>query len=572
MRMKFMSLVALLLLASMGSQGALPAQDVEARWRVQHEAGLGAFEQRRYEEAARSFRAAIREAEDLGPENYRLAESLGALAETSRLLGEGEESVTLSLRTLGILQRILHPQDPIIAIHRNNLAETYFQLGRPEDAERHYRQSLPILESALGPGHPDVLRSTSRLGAIAEARNDYEEAAELYERRLSGRWGGRAESPALAVLDSLAALLVIAHFPDGDRDEAIRKFLETLTQVRPAPALYIASSRMLLRQQLVDAAQEVMLQAVLEFPDSRRVRTELAELYAENKRLLSALEAFEQAIRLEGGSSAVPDVDDRERLLLHVRIGHMHIELGQFDEAAAAFQRALEITPDAMEARLELAGQYLIRDMVDEAQAEYRLVVAASPGTADAHYGLSELYLRLDRFGDAAEAAAKALEVDPEHQRARYTRVRALARAGRDEEGRRELAEYQRREAIAQAAADKEVRESAINRSGAAALVEGRPEEAIELFRGGIEAQPDAAMIYLNLGVALAKLDRHEAAIETFQTMLDLGCCPSGDSYLVHRSLSTEYEALGDTRSSFRHRAPYLREYDRALAVALDPR
>lgn len=545
---------------------AMAAQDVEGPWRTRHEAGLRALAEGRFEEAAGSFRAAVREAEELGSENFRLGESLGALAEAVRRSGDYVEAEAHALRSLAILQRILHPQDPVIAVHRNNLAETYWQLGRPEDAEPQYRQSLPILEAALGPGHPDVVRSVERLAARALVRDDPAEAVRFYERLLAARWGG-GQSAFVELVDHLSALVVLAHFPDADREAAARRFFDTLGSVRPSPAAYVALSRLLFRQQRVDASERVMRLAVEAFPDSRGIRMELAELYAENSRLRSALETFDEALRIE----TAPDADLRRRARLHVRVGHMHIELGQFDEAARAFGRALEIAPDAMEARLELAGQYLVRDMLDEAQDEYGRVVAARPGSADAHYGLAELYLRQGRFDEAAAAASLAIEADPEHQRARYTRVRALARGGRAEEGRRELAEYQRREAEAAEADDREVRESAINRSGAAALVEGRPEDAIALFREGIAAYPDAALIYLNLGTALSKVGRREAAVATFQAMLDRGCCPLGDSYLVHRSLASEFEVMGDDRS-IRHRAFYLRELDLALAAAIEPR
>ncbi len=565
-----MRTVTMFLLAVVLPVAGLPSpvagQDVEGPWRIQHEAGLRALAEGRFEAAARSFRAAVREAEALGSDNYRLGESLGALAEATRRSGDYPEAASHALRSLAILQRILHPQDPVIAVHRNNLAETYWQLGRPEDAEPQYRQSLPVLEAALGPGHPDVVRSVERLAARALGRDDAAEAVRFYERLLAGRWGG-GRSAFVELADELAALLAIAHFPDAEREAAAGRFFDTLARVRPSAVAYVAGSRLLFRQQRADAAERVMRLAVEAFPDSRGIRMELAELYAENNRLRSALETFDRALGIETGA----DADGRERLRLYVRIGHMHIELGQFDEAVRAFERALEISPDAMEARLELAGQYLVRDMLDEARAEYARVVAASPGTADAHYGLAELFLRLGAFDDAAEAAANALDADPEHQRARYTRVRALARAGRAEEGRRELAEYQRREAGAAAADDREVRESAINRSGAAALVEGRGEEAIALFREGLEAYPDAALIYLNLGVALSKLGRRDAAVATFQAMLDRGCCPRGDSYLVHRSLAVEFEVMGDERA-IRHRALYLREFDRALAAALEAR
>ena len=561
--------------AAIAPATAAPVQDGETQWRARHDAGLEALGQGRYADAVPLFRAAIREIEEFAPESYNLAYSIGALGETYVLQGDYLEAESQFRRSLGILEHILRPGDPVIAIHQHNLATVYRRLGQPEDAERLYRLSLPILERALGHEDPDVIRIVSALAAIGEERDDYEQAEEFYGRLLSTRWGPGVETSGgtrNGILESLAAVLGFAQFPDEDRDKAIRELMETFAEAQPSPALYIASSRMLSRQQLVAEAEEIMLQAVRAFSDSRRVRTELAEMYAENQKLQTALGVFEEASQMEGPPGLGPGVERFERHLIHTRIGHMNLELGRFDDAMTAFRGALEIDPDAVGARLELAGQYLSRDMLDEAQIEYERVVADSPQTADVHYGLAELNLRQGRILEAAAAAATALEIDPEYQRARYTRVRALFRAGRTEEGQQELAAYQGREAIAQAANDRQVQESALNRTAAAALIDGRSEEAIQLLRDGIEAQPDVALIYLNLGVALGKMGRHETAIEAFETMLSLGCCPLGDSFLVHRSLSMEYAALGDDRSSLRHRALYLREYDRALSAALNRR
>jgi len=392
---------------------------------------------------------------------------------------------------------------------------------------------------------------------------------------LSQQWAdgvGLSGETDFSVVQGLAAVLNLAHFPGEDRSEAIEIFFESLSEAVPSPELYVAASRMLSRQQLRGEAEKVMLLAVGAFPESSRVRTELAEMYQEQLKVGRALEVFEEVVGMPPSPDLEADVRRYQRSLIYSRIGHMNIELGRFDVAMAAFIRALEVDPAATRPRLDLAGQYLGHDMLEEAEAEYLRVLASSPQSADLHYGLAELNLRLGLFEEAASAAAKALEIDSDHQQARYARVRALIRSGRDEEGRQELAEYQEREAIAKAASDRDIQQSAINRSAAGALESGRIEEAIRLYRTGIETQPDASVIYLNLGVALGRLGRREAAIDTFETLLYLGCCSAGDDFLVHRGLWIEYDALGDAESSLQHRELYLGQFDRALDAALDRR
>ena len=57
----------------------------EVNWVVSNDAGIQAFEQRRYDAAAQSFRQAVQYAEKLTPADYRLEDSLHGLAETYRL-------------------------------------------------------------------------------------------------------------------------------------------------------------------------------------------------------------------------------------------------------------------------------------------------------------------------------------------------------------------------------------------------------------------------------------------------------------------------------------------------------
>ena len=57
----------------------------EVNWVVSNDAGIQAFEQRRYDAAAQKFQLAVQYAEKLTPADYRLEDSLHGLAETYRL-------------------------------------------------------------------------------------------------------------------------------------------------------------------------------------------------------------------------------------------------------------------------------------------------------------------------------------------------------------------------------------------------------------------------------------------------------------------------------------------------------
>lgn len=399
------------------------------------------------------------------------------------------------------------------------------------------------------------------------------EAARSYEQILALHWERRKEEVKPAGMTSsfedLGAVLGLAHFPDPELDAAIQTFDQSLETFSMNEDFYVASSRLLFRRGLAPEAEAVLARGARAFPDSRLLRQELAEHYVKDGRIGRALETLEQTRGMATPPGQDPVLERRERSLVEVRIGQLEAQSGRFDEAITAYRRALEIDPDCIPARLELAGRYLDSELPDEARGEYARVIALDPDSADAHYGLAELDLRAGRLKEAAEQARRAVRIDPEHRRARYVLARALIRAGRSKEATEALTAYRERETAAQSALNSKVRLSALTRSAAAALLDGRPDEAIDLFLEGIQAQPGSADLVFDLGVAQQKVGLQQAAAGTFRVILDRGCCPRGDSFLVHRNLSLVYDQLGDAESSRWQRALYLREYDRALTAAL---
>lgn len=369
--------------------------------------------------------------------------------------------------------------------------------------------------------------------------------------------------------EDLAAVLSLAHFPGAELDTAIQTLDRSLETSSLKEDFYMASSRLLARRGLGPEAEAVLALGVRAFPDSRPLRRELAERYVTDDRIGRALDTLEELRGMAAPPDEDPGLDRRERSLVEVRIGQLEAQSGRFDEAIAAYRRALEIDPDLIAGRLELAGRYLDGDLLEEARAEYARVIALRPDSADAHYGLAESDLRSGRFQEAAEHARRAARIDPEHQRARYALARALILAGRSQEADQALAAYTEQETAARSDLNEKVRLSALTRTAAAALSDGRPDEAMTLFLEGIQVQPGSADLVFDLGVAQQKEGRHEAAAATFQLILDHGCCPEGDSFLVHRNLSLVYDKLGDAEASQGQRALYLREYDSALSAAL---
>ena len=241
--------------------------------------------------------------------------------------------------------------------------------------------------------------------------------------------------------------------------------------------------------------------------------------------------------------------------------------LAEFDKAVTAYEKALEFTADSVEARLSLGNVYLQQGRGQDSLDEYNRAVAVDSQSAAAHFGVADASLRMGLLAEASAAAAKVLEIDSGYRKAHYVRATALARMGANEESDREFDIFRKVEEEARSQTDRIRYMGVLNRDAAAKLLEGHPEEAVEMFLNIIQSFPDSATAYLNLGFAQSRIGQHKAAAETFQKILSQSI---SDSFLVSWSLAREYRFVGDKEASRRHEIVYLQKIDIALREALD--
>jgi len=330
--------------------------------------------------------------------------------------------------------------------------------------------------------------------------------------------------------------------------------------------VYQGMGGMLFKAQLMPEAEALMTRAAALFPASKDVQYYQAQLYRSSLNPRKALDLFERLSRMKSPTSDDPDLDRLQQSIVFQKIGSIRAELVEFNEAATAYKKALEILPTSAESRLGLGDVYLQQGKPEEALAEYSRVAQTDPKSVAAHFRVADTSLRLGHFDAAATAAAKVLSIDPGHRRAHYVLATALVRTGEKENAEKELELYRKLEAEARSEIDRGRNIVVLNHGAAAKLLEGRNEEAIALFQKAIEAYPDSPTHYLNLGTAQSKLGRHKDAVETFQKMLSLGM----DNFMVYRNLSQEYELLGDMEASRRHRVVYLQNLDLALQESVE--
>ncbi len=78
------------------------------------------------------------------------------LAATYRNLGRHEDAMAMGESVLEFQRRVLPPNHPDIGTSMENLAATYRDLGRHEDVLAMGERALEFQRRVLSPNHPDI--------------------------------------------------------------------------------------------------------------------------------------------------------------------------------------------------------------------------------------------------------------------------------------------------------------------------------------------------------------------------------------------------------------------------------
>ncbi|MCZ6680861.1 MAG: tetratricopeptide repeat protein [Candidatus Poribacteria bacterium] len=93
-------------------------------------------------------------------------------------------------------------------------------------------------------------------------------------------------------------------------------------------------------------------------------------------------------------------------------LGQAFLRKAKYDQAIAAFQKALEIQPNAVEAYINLATVYLKQNLPDPAIQSCEKAIQIFPNAALAHYNLACAYALKDESEKAIDALKRAIDLD----------------------------------------------------------------------------------------------------------------------------------------------------------------
>ena len=115
-----------------------------------------------------------------------------------------------------------------------------------------------------------------------------------------------------------------------------------------------------------------------------------------------AIAAYQRAIELD------PNLTSS-----HNGLGIVYCALGQYEEGIAAYQRAIELDPNVAYPHNGLGNVYYDLGQHEEAITAYQRAIELDPNFAYPHNGLGNVYYNLGQYGEAIVAYQRAIELDP---------------------------------------------------------------------------------------------------------------------------------------------------------------
>ena len=558
------------------------ATEAEDAWLGLTDAGRQALREGRVGDAEEHFRAALTATEALGDTGrYLLVESLRNLSALFQVQGADVEArrfyersmevawgMPSSVRDSGVSD-VLEAFTDLLALAAFQDEAFRATLDRYTEAirdasldERLYSAMSGILnvaeltneaERTLILAVEDFPDSTGALGA------DHPAAAAARARRAA-----LGERLVPALLDRFSTIVSLAEFKDNGFREIVSE-LERLLPLAPlTERSYVQMKDILLEAALGEETETVLRVGLEKFADSRILRIYLSEVLANTGRTGDALGVLREAAALPRPEGLDEPTDRLQQGVIFQRIGDIQMALIDLDAAVRAYERSLDIDPASPEGRIKLGRAYFSTNRVDDALAEYERAARENPDHHEAHLNRAEAHLARGEWGSAAAAAEQAIDLGTTDSRALYLLGTALVRQGRVGDGQERLGEFQGVETGFRDIEHQNREVDATSLAAIGALRAGGGGAAVDYLEEGIALFPDAGRLHMNLAMVQSRLGRRQAAVETYERMLELGV---GRRFLIHRNLAEEYAALGDLEASERHRAVYLETREDELIV-----
>jgi eukaryotic-like serine/threonine-protein kinase len=274
-------------------------------------------------------------------------------------LGEPAMAAEQDRLALDLCKAKLGPDHPDTLRNMNNLASSYADLGRLQEALALREETLKLQRAKLGPDHPDTLRSMNNLGNSYAALGRHQEALALRETTLELRRAKLGPDHP----DTLASMMGLGNsYADlGRRQEelALREETHRLRKSKLGPdhpdtirsmmTLANCYSTMSRHQEARSLHEETykLCKAKLgpNHPDTLRAMNNLANNYSALGRQHEALALREETLSLY---KAKLGSDHPDTLRSMMSVANSYYNLGRHQEALALYEENLKLRRDKL--------------------------------------------------------------------------------------------------------------------------------------------------------------------------------------------------------------------------------
>jgi tetratricopeptide (TPR) repeat protein len=321
---------------------------------------------------AKRLQEAVEVLEDVLRRDPHDVEANFELAKTLVILGEKE-------RARAKFEYLTRVDDPRAEAHRRyfktNLALLYEEEGRFDEA-------IELLESVVEEDPDDVDSKLTLFFAYKEASRVKEALSlteELIEKYPDRPYILIARAQALAADDQL--------------DEGVKLLRAKSTKTTDPELVLVAASQLFFSREMFGESEDVVLEGLLEYPSSERLRFQLGAIYERQSEFGAAEKEFKKILEVN------PDDADVLNYL-----GYMLVDRGiRLEEATGYIKRAVELDPYNGAYLDSLGWAYFKQDDCHQAEIYLQKAIRLNRSDPVIFEHLGDLYTKMDSLDRARE-------------------------------------------------------------------------------------------------------------------------------------------------------------------------
>jgi len=354
-------------------------------------------------DAEKLYRRALGLLERMKAPELELAQVLNGLATTLLQQMRYAEAEVLYTRASSIRVARLGPDHPDVAATLHNIAELFAAQGRFLEAAKLYEQSQELLKRSLGPSHPATVAAAQSVEAfrrvmLVELLDRSSTAAGLAEFRDRNFLGGMRELLPLAppiedVYIQIHQILLKGGL-HNEAEDVLRTGLSKFSGSRLL-RIYLAdvlasTGRTQESLSVLEEAHRLPPAAGLDAATERQqqgvIYQRIGDIQSALTNLVAAVDSYRRALELDPMSAGA-----------RIKLGKAFFSQGRLDDAQAELEHAIRETPDDAEGHLSLSEAQLAAGNWERAAAAAERAIELNVSDSRALYLLGTALVRMDR-------------------------------------------------------------------------------------------------------------------------------------------------------------------------------